>query len=235
MNKFILNFIITILILAGSGQAGEMTPAPEAKTTNKKEAGKVKEHKSGEWSPMLDNAEKETLFAITTATLEWCVKGGEGSFSFDKYTITPKLKVPTHTFVTLKIKGGLRGCIGSLPPMSPDPLCKSVHENAINAASRDYRFPQVTERELKDIDVHISLLSPVKAIASLDEFIIGKHGIIFRKGRNRSVFLPEVAVEQNWTKEDTLTHLSMKAGLEQDAWRSGAEFEVFESVVLMHE
>jgi uncharacterized protein (TIGR00296 family) len=96
----------------------------------------------------------------------------------------------------------------------------------------DRRFQPVTAAELPKIEIHISLLSPVTEIASLDGFVIGEHGIIVQKGRRRAVYLPEVAPEQGWTKEQTLSHLSMKAGLSRDAWREGATFKVFSSVGL---
>jgi len=191
---------------------------------------KVKEIRSGEWSPNLTNEEKETLFAIATDTLDWCVGGRKGRFDRGAYIVTEKLRVPMATFVTLKIKGRLRGCIGSLAPAAP--LYESVHDNAINASLNDYRFRPVRSEELKQIDVHISILSPIVDIASIDEFKIGEHGIILRKGMNRAVYLPEVAVEQKWTVDQTLASLSQKAGLPPDAWKEGATFQVFSSVVL---
>ena len=112
------------------------------------------------------------------------------------------------------------------------PLYESVHDNAVNAAMRDHRFRQVSSGELEQIDVHISILSPIKPIDSLDDFIIGEHGIILEKGMYRAVYLPEVAVEQSWTKEETLTSLSRKAGMNGDGWKSGTAFKVFSSVVL---
>ena len=172
------------------------------------------------------------MFAIAKDTLDWCVKGTKGDFPFDKYKITPKLKVPTHTFVTLKISGQLRGCIGSLPPMTPAPLYESVHDNALNAALRDWRFNPVKPSELPRLEVHVSLLSPVTDIKSLDEFKLGEHGIIIIKGSHRAVYLPEVAPEQGWTKEETLASLSEKAGMNSDAWKEGAKFQIYSSVVL---
>ena len=194
------------------------------------EVTEVKEHRSGEWSPGLSADEKETLFAIAWDTLKWCVRGSRGPFSFEKYSITPKLNVETATFVTLKIGDMLRGCIGSLGPVAP--MYKSVHDNAVNAASRDFRFRPVGPEEINDIDVHISLLSPIGDIDSTDKFKIGEHGIIMEKGPYRAVYLPEVAVEQKWTKEETLSSLSLKAGMNRDGWREGAKFKVFSSVVL---
>ncbi|MBM4144208.1 MAG: AmmeMemoRadiSam system protein A [Lentisphaerae bacterium] len=190
----------------------------------------VKEERSGAWTPGLTDAEKDTLFAIGRDTLEWCVRRPKGGFSFEKYALTLKLKEEKATFVTLKIRGNLRGCIGSLEPVAP--LYRSVHDNAVNAALRDFRFRPVAPDELEEIDMKISVLSPIVPIASLDEFKLGEHGIIIEKGPCRAVYLPEVAVEQNWTKEETLTSLSQKAGMNGNAWRQGASFKVFSSVVL---
>ena len=198
--------------------------------STEKEGDAVKEKRSGDWTPGLSAAEQQTLFAIARDTLRWCVEGGRGKFRFDGYTITPLMKTPMATFVTLKIKGHLRGCIGSLAP--EEPLYLSVHGNAINAALRDPRFMPVAARELPLIEVDVSLLSPIRDIASVAEFKVGNHGIILEKGRHRAVYLPEVAVEQGWSLEETLSSLSLKAGMEPDAWREGTKFKVFESVVL---
>jgi AmmeMemoRadiSam system protein A len=195
------------------------------------EVAMIKEVRSGAWTPGLTDEEKAVLFAIAEDTLTWCVHGEREPFDLSRYALTPKLKTRMATFVTLKTGDGmLRGCIGSLAP--EDELYQSVHNNAILASLRDPRFPPVRPMELPQIKVHISLLSPIAPIGSLDEFKIGEHGIILEKGYNRAVYLPEVAVEQNWTREEALTSLSHKAGLRGDAWMSGAHFKVFSSVVL---
>ena len=198
--------------------------------TGAKEGVTMKEHRTGSWTPGLSEAEKTTLFAIARDTLKWCVEGQREPFDFSRYTLTPLMKTDTATFVTLKIKGGLRGCIGSLAPV--EPLYASVHDNAINAALRDPRFRPVQTNELARITVDVSILSPIRDIGSITEFKIGQQGIILEKGRYRAVYLPEVATEQGWTVEETLASLSEKAGLPSDAWREGARFKVFESVVL---
>jgi AmmeMemoRadiSam system protein A len=189
----------------------------------------VREHKSGDWSPGLSDSEMETLFSIANDTLDWCVEGGE-SFDFSRYELTDKLQTATATFVTLKIDGMLRGCIGSLAPV--EELYRSVHNNAVNAAMKDPRFRPVTSDERGRLEVDISILSPIVPIGGIDEFRLGEHGIILEKGRYRSVYLPEVALEQRWDVEQTLSSLSEKAGLPSDGWREGASFSVFSSVVL---
>lgn len=194
---------------------------------------KIVEHKGGEWSAGLSEAERATLFAIAKDTLDWAVNRKRGDFDFSAYALTDKLEADTATFVTLKINGRLRGCIGSLAPV--EPLCQSVHDNAIQAALHDPRFPPVAPSELSRLTVDVSILSPMRDIASWRDFKIGPHGIILAKGGRRAVYLPEVAVEQGWTVEETLSSLSEKAGLPPDAWREGARFQVFESVVLAEE
>lgn len=230
---------VTAVLLAAMGAAAGATGAvsvaagsPAQPPAQRKGATvmPIKEHRSGTWSPGLTAAEQATLFAIANDTLAWCVKGGRGAFDFTPYALTDKLKVQTATFVTLKIGGDLRGCIGSLAPEAE--LYRSVHDNAVNAALRDPRFSAVTPRELPLLEVDVSILSPIRPIATLDEFHLGEHGIIIEKGGRRAVYLPEVAVEQGWTREETLTSLSRKAGLPADAWRAGAGFKVFSSVVL---
>jgi AmmeMemoRadiSam system protein B/AmmeMemoRadiSam system protein A len=195
-----------------------------------KEGCAVKEHRTGSWSPGLNGAEQAALFAIARDTLKWCVEGRKGTFDFGPYTLTPRMKTEMATFVTLKIRGGLRGCIGSLTPEAP--LYVSVHDNAVNAALRDPRFDPVQPGELSRITVDVSILSPIRDIPSIADFKIGQQGIILEKGRCRAVYLPEVATEQGWTVEETLSSLSQKAGLPSNAWREGARFKVFESVVL---
>lgn len=204
-----------------------------AADSHKHEKEHIMSSQSGKWSPELSAVEEAALFQIADDTLKWCVKKDSGDFSFDKYDLTEKLKIERATFVTLKINGMLRGCIGSLVPVAP--LYKSVHDNAVNAALHDPRFSPVSSNEVSQLEVHISVLSPITPIKSLDEFRIGEHGIILTKGYHRAVYLPEVAVEQHWSREETLSSLSVKAGLAPDAWKSGASFEVFSSVSIESE
>lgn len=137
------------------------------------------------------------------------------------------LHMPGGAFVTLKQDGHLRGCIGYIRPRKP--LYQAVLENGINAAVNDTRFRPVVPEELDKLEVGVSVLSPPRAIASHEEFQVGEQGIILSKEGRQAVFLPEVASEQGWTRDETLTHLARKAGLPEDAWRDGASFEVFTS------
>ncbi|MEW6681246.1 MAG: AmmeMemoRadiSam system protein A, partial [bacterium] len=133
-------------------------------------------------------------------------------------------------FVTLHTKEGiLRGCIGYILPHKP--LYQAIIDNAISAAVHDYRFPQVSYGELSSLKIEISVLTPPKKIGTYTEIILGKHGVVLSKEGCSAVFLPQVALEQGWTREETLTHLSLKAGLPPDAWKKDCQFEVFEAEV----
>ena len=139
----------------------------------------------------------------------------------------PRSRVPSGAFVTLKKHGDLRGCIGHIEPV--EALYRAVVDNAVSAALRDHRFQPVTEAELSGLEVEVSVLSPLSPIASCQDFVVGEQGIVLSRGNRRAVYLPEVATEQGWSREETLAHLSRKAGLPADAWREGASFRVFTS------
>ncbi|MBF0273723.1 MAG: AmmeMemoRadiSam system protein A [Nitrospinae bacterium] len=139
----------------------------------------------------------------------------------------PLFKENRGVFVTLHINNNLRGCIGYIEPYKP--LLEAVIDNAISAAFRDTRFAPLTAEEFRQVDIEISVLTVPEIISSYDKFIVGRHGIILKKGRNQAVFLPQVAPEQGWNQETTLMYLSQKAGLAPDAWREGCEFKVFEA------
>lgn len=144
--------------------------------------------------------------------------------------LTEGMKAVRGGFVTLHKRGDLRGCIGEIVPRRE--IWKVIREQALNAAFHDPRFPPVSETELPNIDLEISILTPPKPVGSWKEIIIGKHGMVLTKGGRSAVFLPQVAPEQGWDIEETLTHLSMKAGLKPDDWRSGADYLVFEAQVI---
>lgn len=234
MNNILIAGLVFVLITAGGCSHVDGEEHISITNSIKQEVNAmIKEHKNGEWSPGLTAEEQRTLFAIARDTLRKIITGG-GRLSLDGYEITDKLKNNCATFVTFKNGDRLRGCMGCLEAV--EPMAMSVQRSAANA-SRDSRFTfdPIKESELKEINIHVSLLSPRRKINSLDEFKLGQHGIWIEKGGAGAVFLPEVAPEQGWTKEQTLQHLCMKAGLGLNEWKNGMTFMVFESVVLSEE
>jgi hypothetical protein len=144
-------------------------------------------------------------------------------------TLTETLKQKCGAFVSLHKQGRLRGCIGHF--CEDVPLHEIVAEMARAAAFEDPRFMPVTKEELDEIDIEISVLTPMRRIQSLDEFQLHKHGIYIKKGYRSGTFLPQVADEVNWSKEEFVGHCAQdKAGIGWDGWKD-AELYVYEAIV----
>lgn len=120
-------------------------------------------------------------------------------------------------FVTLKKHGRLRGCIGFIEGRKA--LHETVEEMARAAAFRDPRFRPVTRDELDDLNIEISVLTPLRRIRNIDEIEAGKHGIYVVKGFHSGLLLPQVAAEYNWDRITFLRETCGKAGLPGDAWK----------------
>ena len=131
-------------------------------------------------------------------------------------------------FVTLMLNNQLRGCIGCIT--SFDPLYKTIPHYAVQSAMQDHRFSPLTLSELPNVVIKLSVLTPPSPIQSINNIILGTHGVIFSYLSFKSVFLPEVATEQGWDLETTLRHLESKAGAPDGSWQN-AEYTVFESQI----
>ena len=140
-----------------------------------------------------------------------------------------RLDVPQGAFVTLKKKGELRGCIGHIPPDFQ--LRETVADMAAQAAFNDPRFRSVELKELEDIEIEISALTPMKPIPSAEEIKVGCDGVVIFKDGKSAVFLPQVAVEQKWGRIELLDNLCLKAGLPVGCWKNGAKLQVFQAEV----
>ena len=164
---------------------------------------------------MLNKEQKNKLLEIARSSIETFLKTGK---KLEVKVADPVLSQKMGAFVTLHKHGQLRGCIGNM--VGEGPLYLTVRDMAVEAATGDPRFAPVTAEELKDIDLEISALSPLEKVDSADRVQMGKHGVVIKKGFNSGVFLPQVATETGWTKEEFLSHLcAQKAGLEPNAWK----------------
>ncbi|MEO8055191.1 MAG: AmmeMemoRadiSam system protein A [Acidobacteriota bacterium] len=129
-----------------------------------------------------------------------------------------RLAEPGMCFVTWKRDGQLRGCIGSVEPVRP--LWADVEANAVLGLLEDPRFPPVTPDELARLRLEISVLTPFVAVSDpLHAVMVGVHGLLVERGRNRGLLLPQVPVEWGWDVPAFLGHSCRKAGLPVDAWR----------------
>jgi MEMO1 family protein len=186
-------------------------------------------------APPLNPALGEALLAVARATLDTELKGTDaveralaalpaGRKELDRLQgvfVTLNRTDP----IEIAREGKLRGCVGTIFPALP--LREAVIYGAVNAALHDGRFEPVRVEELPRLEAEMTLLSPPKAVASWRDIRLGTHGIVIDKSGRRAVFLPQVPGEEGWTLEETLTHLSRKAGLPSDAWKEGATFSVF--------
>ena len=189
--------------------------------------GKGKES-AGDLGFHFTTTEKIELLRIARSTIVLRLTGKNPEVP-DPGKITEGMKIKAGAFVTLNKKGELRGCIGRFT--SEEPLYKLIQEMAIAAATEDPRFEPVSSNEIKDLEIEISVLSPMKKIRSADEIILGKHGIYIRKGNVSGTFLPQVATETGWTKEEFLGHCSRdKAGIGWDGWKT-ADLYIYEATV----
>lgn len=142
----------------------------------------------------------------------------------------PYLQVPSGAFVTLKIDGELRGCIGFTEPKFP--LGQTIVRCAGFAALNDSRFPPLQKPELARVVIDVSVLSEFREIKDVEEIVVGTHGLFVISGLNRGLLLPQVATEYGWDRDTFLRHTCRKAGLPPDAWKSpGVKIEVFTAEV----
>lgn len=134
-------------------------------------------------------------------------------------------------FVTLKRQGQLRGCIGRLA--SSEPLFTTVGKMAEAAALHDSRFPPLTLPEFQDIEIEVSILGPITLCPNPTQIVIGRHGLIMRKGNRQGILLPQVPVEWEWDRETFLAQACRKAGLPPDAWHdANTEIYWFEAYII---
>ncbi|MCS7111375.1 MAG: TIGR00296 family protein [Ignisphaera sp.] len=176
------------------------------------------------------------LTSIARRAIEHYVKYGQ---TIDLPEGVPsKLLRPGMAFVTidrvLKDNKELRGCIGFLQPVSP--LINTVINAAIAAATEDPRFPPLTENEIDEVVVEVSILSLPQPIKNASSIIIGKHGIIIHRGWNTGTLLPQVPIEYCWDSETFAAEGCIKAGLEPDCWLDDrTNVYVYEALVFYEE
>ncbi len=177
---------------------------------------------------VLNRAEKEALMAISRKTLKSFLTTDEIP-DIPAEDLPEILKQPSGAFVSLYKHGQLRGCIGNFLP--DDPLYKVVQDMTVAAATRDTRFYPVDKVELEHITIEISVLTPRRKIESIDEFVLGKHGIYMRKDGKSGTYLPQVAGQTGWDTEEFLGHCAKdKAHIGWDGWRD-ADLFVYEAIV----
>ena len=174
----------------------------------------------------LTGAEREILQRVAMDSIRDGLKAGR-PVDPDESQVPPALEAPGASFVTLNIHGRLRGCIGSFEARGP--LLQDVARNAYSAAFMDYRFSPVSEADLPDLEVHISILTPLEPlpVENRDDLLRslepGVDGLLLEDPPHRSTFLPQVW-ESLEDPRDFLEELLLKAGLSRDHWSEKIRF-----------
>jgi AmmeMemoRadiSam system protein A len=165
----------------------------------------------------MNDQQKQTLLKVARDTVEAVIRQKKIAKTESD---DPELNATCGCFVTLKNHDRLRGCIGQFT--SDSPLIELVAEMAKASATGDPRFfaDPITAGELEKLDVEISVLSPLKRTDDPLSLRLGVDGIYIRRGRASGCFLPQVAAEAGWSKEEFLSYCcAHKAGLAADAWK----------------
>jgi AmmeMemoRadiSam system protein A len=175
----------------------------------------------------LSDQDKKKLHEIARQTIAAGLQGQTPSPFKDN---TGVLGEPRGAFVTLHLRGCLRGCIGLIEAVKP--LAETIQEMALSAAFCDPRFPPLTAQEFKDLDIEISVLTPLRRIKNIEEIQVGVHGLYLRNGSCRGLLLPQVATEYNWDRDTFLQQTCSKACLPPMAWKDPqTEIYVFSAEV----
>jgi AmmeMemoRadiSam system protein A len=171
---------------------------------------------AGEYSPQ----ERELLLHLAHQAIDTELEQGEMALP----TIPEHLQQHRGAFTTLHLEGDVRGCVGYVFPVAP--LFQTVIETARAAAFQDMRFLPVTREEAPQLQISISVLSPLFPIKA-EEVELGKHGLLVTQGNRRGLLLPQVPAEHGWDLKTFLEQTCRKAGLASDAWQHEATLEAF--------
>jgi AmmeMemoRadiSam system protein A len=162
----------------------------------------------------LSEQDKQTLRELARQSIAAALNGQPRPALKD---LSPVLQELRGAFVTLHLRGRLRGCIGFIEAVKP--LAETIQEMAAAAAFGDPRFPPLTDQEFRDIEIEISVLSPLHRVNNIEEIQVGVHGLYLRQGPRRGLLLPQVATEYNWDRETFLQQTCIKASLPPLAWK----------------
>jgi len=162
----------------------------------------------------LTQEEKALLHTIARSTITAALQG-EPPPQFS----SPGGTVAEHrgAFVSLHRRGCLRGCIGYI--RAEKPLYTTIQEMSLAAAFQDPRFEPLGKDELDDLQIEISVLTPLQPVDDVQQIQVGSHGLMVVKGHHSGLLLPQVAVQYGWDRETFLEHTCLKAGLPEQAWQ----------------
>ncbi len=170
----------------------------------------------------LNDEQKKTLLSLARETISRYLEKGE---IFNPQIDDQALCEVMGVFVTLRKADNLRGCIGNI--IGTKPLYIGVRDTAIASATQDPRFSPLQADELEEVNIEISVLTPLEEVSDPGKIIMGTHGVLVKDSFRSGVFLPQVATETGWSREKFMNNLcAQKAGMKADAWEKG-ECEIY--------
>jgi AmmeMemoRadiSam system protein A len=159
--------------------------------------------------------DKKTLLQLARSSIECAVR----ELRLPGTELLPQnLLKPCGAFVTVRVRGDLRGCFGYVNAFYP--LAQSIQEVGVKAALEDPRFEHIVSEELAAMEVEVSVLEPPVKVLRIEEIEVGTHGLIVETSLHRGLLLPSVATEYGWDREQFLNHTALKAGLPPNAWKN---------------
>lgn len=226
------------VLIAGCDRAAgpgvDTATRPVAQEQDLRHSAQAESAKGKGKNGMLTDEAQKKLLGIARDTVAAAVSGEPPP---TEAVDDPALQGKQGCFVTLKTYGRLRGCMGRF--ISEDPLYETVREVAVMSAVEDPRFAanRLKPADLDELDVEVSVLSPLEKIDDPLKIELGVHGIYIRQGYQAGCFLPQVATETGWDKQTFLSQCCAgKAGLPPDAWKDPrTEVLVFTAEILQEE
>ena len=177
----------------------------------------------------MELSKDEKIFLLNLVRKLIDLESSEKTYQREDY-FSSTLEEKRGVFVTLTKSKQLRGCIGYVEGLKP--LQIAVEEMAHSAAFEDPRFPPVEQKEVNDIEIEISVLSPLETITESSQIEIGKHGLIIEQGLMRGLLLPQVATEYDWDILTFLEQTCQKAGLPKEAWQDpSTKIQIFSAEI----
>ena len=227
----------TRAVIAGYANSGDMALGDRTRTVGygaiafapgnaQVDAKALNRPKPPDIATPLQDSDKNTLLTFARKTIRQYLTTRTVPLARN---FSPRLYFKQGAFVTLKKNGQLRGCIGNILPQ--DELGKAIGTVALQAALNDPRFRPVEANELKNLEIEISVLTPMQPIEDPKQIIVGRDGVLLIKEGKSAVFLPQVAPENNWTRTEMLNHLCIKARLQEGCWEKNAKLEIFQADV----
>jgi len=189
---------------------------------------KTQSGKTAEPQFSLSGHDKNELLVLARTSVDYAVQ--EKKVYEPPVSASEVLGQERGAFVTLKKSGELRGCIGYTSAVKA--LYLAVRDTATLAALRDYRFPPVSASELPQLEYEISVLSPLRRVLDIRQIKVGQHGLLMKNGAREGLLLPQVPVEEKWTRQRFLEETCAKAGMRSNCWKDeNTDIFLFTAVV----